>query len=202
MTNFNEWYKNKGGKSIIMSLRYNQELRDELNNRTNFLHGNNTSNSERLYYLIHNINKQELCPICNAPKKFHKLDKGFHGTCGKRKCVLAYRSIINIESAKKVNKKLSKQRQETTMLKNFGAKHNWCTGTSSRAKYEETMKDLYGSEFPLANKDIHDKQQKTMFERYGIYGFLHHPKMIETLIERYPDSVNEIKCRCNSRGGC
>jgi len=48
LTDFRKWYNEKGGKSIITSLRYNSDLLNEVTERTFFL-PDCVSISERVY---------------------------------------------------------------------------------------------------------------------------------------------------------
>ncbi|HRW21274.1 MAG TPA: hypothetical protein P5509_04820 [Bacteroidales bacterium] len=196
MTDFKKWYTEKGGKSIIVSLRYNEDILNEVLERTSFL-PDITSVSERVYCLINNIKETLLCDYCGKPRKFMKLDRGYHGTCQSKECIKKHRSVVNKESAKKVNKEESFKKQRETFMKIYGKPHNWCNGTSSRNKYHQTMEKHYGKKYPLQVSEIKRRQENTLLKRYGTIGFLHHPKMIKTLIENFPDAYNELTGNAN-----
>ena len=190
ITNFKKWYNEKGGKSIIVSLRYNFELLDEVIKRTSFL-SDNISTSERVYNLIYDIKETELCPYCSKPKKFHKLNRGYHSTCQTKTCITKHRSVVNRESSKKINWEASKKKAAETYMKRYGARHNWCNNTSSRAKCYKTMIKLYGNKHALQNNSILDKKMNTALERHGTTNFLYCEKSRETIIEKFGIDIYE-----------
>jgi hypothetical protein len=86
---------------------------------------------------VHNIIEEPKCPYCNKKLAFHKLNRGYHGTCQSKECVLKHRSVVNKESSKKINWDESLRKQKETFQQIYGAPHNWCNDTSSRDKYHE-----------------------------------------------------------------
>lgn len=182
--NFKELYETKGGKHIITTLRYNQDLLSEAINRTSFAHSNTTI-SERIFLLIHNYESQPLCNHCIRPLKFHKLNKGYYSSCGEYECMIKQRSVINIESSKKIDWKDSLSKQKKSMLIKYGAEHNWQSESTVRHKCHDTMEKKYGVRHALQDKDFLETKQKTVFERFGTLNFIQSEKTRNTILERY-----------------
>jgi hypothetical protein len=175
---------------------YALKLYDELIKRTNFLQYD-AQDSERVYVLINDITEQMKCPYCSNKLAFHKMNLGYYSTCQSKECVTKHRIVTNKESTKKINWNESLQKQKATCLERYGAEHNWCNGTTSRESYYKTMEETYGSRSPLQVHAIKQRQESTTLSRHGRIGFLHSPKMLATLIERFPDAYNDITKRAN-----
>jgi len=137
------------------------------------------------------INQILSCPYCYKPKKFHKLNRGYHATCQQRECILKHRSIVNKESSKKIDWEKSKEKAAKTCMEKYGARHNWCKNTTSREKYYETMTKTYGVKYALQLKKFISQQQKTVEERHGTTDFLHCEKSRQTIIEKFGVDINE-----------
>jgi len=184
MINFKKWYKEKGGKSLIMASRHNKDIQTEIFERTSFL-SDTASVSERLFVLINDINEQLKCKYCDKNLKFHKLNKGYYGTCQTKICIKKHRGAINRESSKKINWNESLKKQKETNIKRYNTEHVWNKGSKSRETYKLTMLKKYKVKYPLQNKEILKKQQDTVIKKFGTLDFLHSEKTLKTLKGKY-----------------
>lgn len=197
MIDFKKWYNEKGGKSIITTLRYNSVMLEELLTRTSFMH-TDASVSERVYVLVHEISIQHKCPYCNKNLAFHKLNRGYHGTCQSKECVKKHRSVVNKESSKKIDWDESLKKQSDTMMRRFGKRHNLCNGTESREKYYDTMEKLYGHRSPLQIPEIKRKQEETTLNRYGTLDMYHCENTRNTILKKYNVDIYKVNIMSSS----
>lgn len=154
-----EGYKdNKRG--LMVKLRYDQELVNEITNMTIFL-DSKSSLSERVYCLYNNITEKPICPICGKQKKFEKMDKGFFSSCGDNKCKKQVHLLnITIANEKKDHKAIYEKCKKTN-LERYGVEHTQSKDSKFRDKRNETMIDKYGSIHALQIDEIKCKQQET-----------------------------------------
>ena len=82
-----EEYKDNN-KALLVKLRYNKDLVADIEEETSFLNQyQDTSISERIWYIKNDLHEPQLCPYCNERKRrFKKLDKGLFPTCGHEEC--------------------------------------------------------------------------------------------------------------------
>lgn len=181
---FNE-YKNKSLNGLITTIRYNNDLQNEIINLTPFL-DKSYSISARVYCIINGINEVPKCPVCNKQKPFMKMNKGFYGTCGDNYCKLERMKYGG--NLKKDYNSIIKKTQETN-IKKYGAKSNLSKGTISREFAQEKLKEKYGVEHPLQSNDIKNKMIDTIKEKYGVNNYAqtdeYKIKTIETIINKY-----------------
>lgn len=183
LKNLIDKYSNKKLNGLIVELRYNLELVNEIKCITKFLDDNSTI-SMRVYCLLNKITDKPICS-CGKQLKFHKISRGFYGTCGNEQCVHILRSVKSIESNKKIDKKKSVEKAKQTNLERYGFESNFSGGSPTREKYKIIMKDLYGVEHALQNKGMVKKAQDKMKDKFGTINMFEIPKTINTMIDKY-----------------
>lgn len=176
-------YKNKKKNGLITAIRYNKELQDLLFEETKFL-DNSYNISARIFCLLNNIYNTPMC-LCGKPLKFLKINRGFHKTCGNKKCTSKIRSINYDKMSNKINSKETRDKIEKTNIIKYGGKCNFSKGTKSREKYDEIIEEKYGSKYALQNKEILEKQKNTTIEKFGTLNMLGLEKVKNTMLSKY-----------------
>lgn len=116
-----ECRKDFNAKSLITKLRYNEDLRNELVQKTSFLPDNVTT-SERMYYWYNNINTLIVCPHCGKKPPFSKFTYGYYPTCGSKECRAKSVAYGNKYSHDYVA--IQKKMRETYAATHDGIEHN------------------------------------------------------------------------------
>lgn len=176
-------YKDRVKNGLIVALRYNQCATQELISLTDFLDEDSTV-STRIYCVLNDVKERPTCE-CGKQLRFHKLDKGFFATCGDTECVHNLRSKNSAEHAKHIDWELAAARSRETNMKRYGGLSSFCKSSSLHDKQTKTMKERYGVEHPLQNKELLQKQQRTTIERHGTLDMIHTDKVSRTMVERY-----------------
>lgn len=176
-------YNNKSKHGLIIQIRKNKIILDELISLTSFMN-NDTSISARLYCITNNIKNKPIC-ICGKQLKFHKLNKGFFKTCGDNKCLSIIRSNASIEANKNKDWNYITKKIKQTNIERYGVESNFSKNSNTRKEYEKIMIEKYGHKYALQNKHILQKQQNTLLEREGTLDMFHISKTINTNIKKY-----------------
>lgn len=173
-----------GNKKLSMNLRYSKKLQEILKEETSFLPDNATI-SERLYCWLNNIQERQMCPYCHERPLLYrgKIDKGYYATCGIPECKHIGMSLGSKNISPERRKEIIKKGQDT-YFKHTGYR-NILQNPQRFKELRKEFKEKHGAEYPLQVKEIRDKQQQTMLERYGTVDMLNSDKVEQTIIERY-----------------
>lgn len=184
-SSFDKYKDKKNG--LIVQLRYDKQLTQEIKDLTSFL-DDNTSTSVRVYCILHDIHEKPVCS-CGKQLKFHKISRGFYGTCGNKKCTSKLRSLKITEANKHIDKVASVKKMRETKFKKYGFTSNFSGGSPTRESYKEIMKEKYGVEHPLQNEKIRKKAQQTIIQNHGTLNMFNINKTVKTMNERYGTSL-------------
>lgn len=178
-----DYRENFNAKTLITTLRYHEDILNELIQKTSFLIDNPT-NSERMYCWYYNIKEQPVCRHCGKPKRFRKFSSGYFPTCGDKACrakSVAYGNKYHHdfkEIQKKMRETYAKNHNGYThnmqdpefkkkYFEEFRKKHNGisCGAQTELAKKNRELISLkkYGTKCPFSVKEVRDK----VFEKYG-----------------------------------
>ena len=148
-------------------IRRNSKLKEELTQKFPFLPDDI---GQLLYHLRDDLSEQ-LC-LCGSQRKFHKYDKGYHETCGEKKCISDSRlSKIKETTQRKygVNHtsqlKSTKDKAKETMKSRYGTAHNF-SGKQRETTYEKNF-EKWGVKHPLQREESRKKRKDTMIRKFG-----------------------------------
>lgn len=137
--------------------------------------------SEQIYYFVNQLKLPILCE-CGKHKKFIGFKNGYRSTCGNKNCITKKRKntcIIKygVDNPKKSPLIIDKEKEK---IKNKWGKH-YMYNDSIREKFNTTMFNKWGSEWPQQSDEIKLKSKET---------FENNPKKGE-IIKTRKDSLNE-----------
>lgn len=139
-----------------------------------------------------------ICKICEKPTKFYNLMTGYKQCCS-NKCSNQYRydnrtktnlkkyGVKNPFESKEVQKKIKE-----TFVKNYGVDNNM-KSKKGRDVYKKSMVAKYGVEWPLQDKGILDKNQKSAktLKQYKDtslwYQGSYEKEFLDLYLDKYPD---------------
>lgn len=125
------------------------EIIEHLKNEYKELSKESKIDKEILWHFWNNSPKnfsKPKCPHCDKKRKYHQ-NGIYRDTCGSKEC--------------------KRKEIESTYYKIHGKYHNWCSGTESRKKHEETMEELYGNKNYFATEEGKERIAEIMKEKYG-----------------------------------
>lgn len=183
---FNEYQSKNNWKGLIIKLRYDQQLKSELIQNTSFL-PDSTSNSERVYYYKEGLKEIQFCPYCKTkPLKFHKLDKGFFGTCGDEQCKKEGMSK-GAKTERDWNAIQSKMR--ATYKAKTGYEHNM-QNPEFKKKYFDEYAKTHEETFSVRSEKSNKNRERTIQEKYnGNVGKM----LLEGTIKKYGSVSAKMK---------
>jgi hypothetical protein len=193
-------------KNCIQLIKSNDILLNELINHTKFL-PEDSPVQQRVWHLKNNLFHRVLCEIClknNA--KFDKKHNLYR--CCSKEC-----SKIKISKNSKSNHEITKQKIANTILQKFGTDNyaktnefkNFLKQNSIfksdefKEKRKKVIKEKYGVEHPLLNKDIKNKFIATSLKNYGV----EHPLSSKELRSKFKkvkyskEQIDSIKRKLN-----
>lgn len=156
-------HQKNGMKGLVVKLRYDGELVQELIEKTSFL-PDDASVSERLWYYINHLTEIQLCPYCKEKRRrFYKMDKGLFPTCGDKKCQ-SKGIIIGNQKPREWKPILEKMRKTY-----FARTGYWHTRYNPQAeeKRQKTLFEKYGVTCSYQTPTANYLRRKTIMERYG-----------------------------------
>lgn len=184
---------NISNKSIIIQLRYNEELQQELKHNTSFL-PDTASISERAYCYKNNITSIQTCRHCGKPLLFKKMNKGYAPTCGNKEC--RYKSVIEGNKHNHDYVSIQKKMRETYKAKT-GYEHNMQNPEFVKQFFDKREQDT-GERYAIASEKSKQNREKTFIEKYGttdISKILHGDHVTKSIIEKYGSYENYQKIR-------
>jgi hypothetical protein len=124
------------------------------------------------------------CPIHG---QFHQTAKDHKHGCGCPKC--GDDAVVSVRLSKSLDEKqASNKKRKDTNIKNFGVEYP-LQNKDIHNKQIQTNLERFGVEFPLQNEEIHEKRKRTNLERFGVeYAQLNKEvleKIENTNLERY-----------------
>jgi hypothetical protein len=179
--------------SIFTRLRNNSTLNSEIFNITEFLDliYSDIKVGQRIYHINESIYNVLLCPVCNSPRVYHRLNKGYFATCGSIQCkkktkISGFKKTITERYGGDYFKEGSESREKykSTMLEKYGVNHNFSDGIL-RKSYDRIMEKKYGSKYPLKNTDILKKRNDTCIKNHGTLSFITSDKTKSTNLTKY-----------------
>jgi hypothetical protein len=182
-------YSNKG---IMVKLRYDNDLKDNIIKETSFLYDDATL-SERVYCIKNHITKPLLCPYCSKPRKFYQLDKGYHATCGDKAC--KSQGIAEANKRHDIPKAMAKLRE--TYKQRTGYEHNM-QNPEFRKQYFDNIEKKTGERYHIASEKSKINREKSMLSKYGttaVGDLIKNKEVQESIIEKYGSLDNFYKCR-------
>lgn len=134
-------------KSVVNKIKRNKDLYNELISYTSFL-SNNASISERLYCFKEHVISLPVCPKCNTPLHFIKINLGYKNTCincGEKRIKLNQETIVSnltLESIQKYkefalsedNKVIKGTTYPSVVEKKFPEIYQYCKGEFYKEK--------------------------------------------------------------------
>jgi hypothetical protein len=176
-------------------LKRNQVLHKNVAAMFSFIDFDNIG--QLLFHLRDNLPIQR-CE-CKEQLKFHKFDKGYFKTCGKKECV----STIRINSIKDTTREKwgvehtsqldsVKAKHKETMLDKYGCSHNF-SGILREEQYKKNM-EKWGVKHPLEREESQLKRNLTMLSKYHSLDVLHFDSTKKTNRERYGEE-NPMKSK-------
>lgn len=157
---FNKYKQSNNWKGLLVKLRYDENLKNELIEKTSFLNKLNPSISERIYYYKEGFASIQICPYCHKnPLKFKKLDKGFFKTCGSKKCLheSCSKGARQERDWKEIQKKMKKTYKERT-----GYEHNM-----QNPNFIEKMNNDPNHKWGVQSDLAKENREKALIEKYG-----------------------------------
>jgi hypothetical protein len=136
---------NIGSLSLFLNNPKNIEYLNFLNNKIP-LEARKLKTSEKVYYLINDINEPILCE-CGEHRSFIGFKNGYRPTCSKKECFV-------------------KKRKETT-IKKYGV-DNPLKVEKIKEKVKNTNIKKYGATSPMKCDLVKDKFKKTMLQKHGV----------------------------------
>ena len=183
-------YKNKPLNGLVVFIRYNEQIKNEIYKLTSFL-DKEYSLSARLYCILNNIFETPCCPVCGKHLPFMKINKGFYKTCGSDFCK---KERMKYGGNKDKDYNLMVKHMQETNLKKYGAISNLSGGTNSRKFAQEKLKEKYGVDSPLKSIDIKNKMLSTIYNKYGVNYYTQSDdykiKLNKTIIDKYGSHEN------------
>ena len=184
---FDNYSKNKNWKGLIVKLRYDEELRKELEEATNFLPNDETTSiSERVFYYKENLKEIQKCPYCNKKRRFEKLDKGLFVTCGSKEC--KHLALAKSSQKEKNYVEIQKKMRET-YFKKTGYTHNMKNPNFIKKMNDKKIKWGILSEKAKINRN------NSIKEKYGSLSNM----FKEGMIKKYGSISNCCKVYQNKR---
>jgi hypothetical protein len=118
--------------------------------------------SEKLYYLVNNINSLLLCN-CGEHRSFIGFKNGYRLTCGKKSCFVKKRKETNINKYGVDNPKKSKEiiKKEKEGIKSRWNGNHYMLSKEVKRKFKETMVKRWGVEWPQQSSEIRNKSLTT-----------------------------------------
>lgn len=173
-------------KGLMVKLRYDDFLKTEIINNTQFL-PEESSLSERVYCLKNNITEQLLCPVCNKPRKFRNMNTGYFATCGDKSC----QTILHCQNVTIANKTRnyteSVKKAKATYKERTGYEHNM-QNPEFKKQFFDSLEAKAGIRYPIASDKAKEHRERTFLEKYGttdIAQILHSEQAEQTIIDRY-----------------
>lgn len=183
-------YKNIGSLSLFLNNKKNHDYLDYLNN--NIPSGVlNFKISEKVYYLINNINHVLLCS-CGDPLSFIGFKNGHRNTCGKKECVNKKRRETCIEkwgvdNPKKSKSILEKEKENIKIRWNGG---HYMKNDLVREKFKNTMIERWGVEWSQQSNEIRKKSLESWVKNPNREEIVKRRKI--SLLNKSDDEKNEI----------
>jgi len=147
--------------SLVLLVKNNSEYLDFINHNVpeSIL---DRQLSEKIYYLVNNINTPQLCR-CGKHLSFIGFKNGYRKSCGDRECYVSSRKETCIEKFGVDNPKKSKiilEKEKENILKKWNGEH-FMMNKDIKDKFKKTMIDNWGVEWAQQNKSIKDKSLET-----------------------------------------
>lgn len=191
----------ENGSPISIRMRWHnikchKEIYDYLINYFDDADDTNSSSTEILYRIMHNISVKPICPVCGKPNKFKRFDKGYGLFCS-NKC-----------RRSKEGEQIVREKTNNTFIEKYGYK---CASQNNevKEKMKATWQEKYGDHSTLAYKNMIEKCLKTKREKYGEHMEKVMEKTKATNLERYgveytaqnPECLQKMINTCQERYG-
>lgn len=173
-------------KGLMVKLRYDDFLKTEIINNTQFL-PEESSLSERVYCLKNNIKEQLLCPVCNKPRKFRNLTLGYFATCGDKTCKETQHAASVSAANKSRDYTESVKKAKVTYKERTGYEHSM-QNPEFKKQFFDNLEAKTGTRYPIASDKAKEHRERTFLEKYGttdIAQILHSEQAKQTIIDRY-----------------
>jgi hypothetical protein len=118
--------------------------------------------SEKVYYLLNNIDELLICS-CGKHRKFIGLKNGYRSTCGDVSCFVEKRRISCLENWGVDNPMRSKEileKQKLNIKEKWGLEH-YMLDESVQNKFKKTMLEKWNVEWPQQSSEIRKKSALT-----------------------------------------
>ena len=176
---------NLSPKSLSIKLRYDKVLVEKIEN---LVQDADLNVNQKTALLREGLFERPLCKICKKKKVIPGGRKGFLETCEDKNCKKELRSIINKQSAKKIDWDAMKEKISATSMERYGVDHP-LKSQEIRERQLDTIEKKWGKRHALQNEELKTKRKKTCEGRYQTLDFFHSEKAKSTNLERYGDEV-------------
>ncbi len=192
-----DYYKENQSKRLVMCnlsnlLKDNADFQEFKNTKLGFI--KDPTDTQVFWHVLNDdYRDNHYCLNCGNENAFNR-QFFYHDLCS-RKCTAIY-SAKNFTVEQK--EEMIRKREETNTIK-YGARYSSMTEEGKQKKIETCLK-TYGVENPMQNKEVHDRQFKSMqdsnMENYGVKSTLSikevYDKTTATKIELYGEDYGKI----------
>lgn len=176
---------NLSPKSLSIKLRYDKALVEKIEN---LIQDEDLNVNQKAALLREGLYERPLCKICGNRRVIPGGRKGFLETCEDKECKKEHRSIINKQSAKKINWESMKQKISVTSIERYGVDHP-LKSQQIRERQLDAIEKKWGKRHALQNEELQNKRKKTCMDKHLSLDFLHSEKAKNTNLERYGNEV-------------
>ncbi len=192
-----DYYKENQSKRLVMSnlsnlLKDNVDFQEFKNTKLGFI--KDPTDTQVFWHVLNDDYSVHICLNCKKRTNFNR-QLFYHELCSKKCTAIYYAKIRTPE----ITEEMIRKREETNM-ELYGARYSSMTEEGKQKKIN-TCLEIYGVENPLQNKEVHDRQFKSMqdsnMKNYGVKSTLSirtvYDKTTQTKIDLYGEDYGNTK---------